>query len=91
MLIGIVMKQLMSWFDWVIYVPKGKGSLFCTLPDGGFAVCLAHTAKPKPHTTKVLPCVAHGEEHTANPSTVNFTFTHGQIAGTRRSFAESQS
>jgi hypothetical protein len=54
-----------------------------SLPDGGvFAVCLAHTAKPKSHTTKALPCVAHGEEYTTNPPTVNLTFTHGQIVGT---------
>ena len=45
---------------------------------GGFAVCLAHTAK-------ALPCVAYGEEHTINSSTVNLTFTHGQIMGTQRS------
>jgi hypothetical protein len=57
---------------------------------GGFAVCLGHTTKPKSLTAKALPCVAHGEEHTANSPTVNFNFAHGEIAGTRRSFAVSQ-
>jgi hypothetical protein len=61
------------------------------LPDWGVCRVPGHTAKPKPHTAKALSCVAHGEEHTANPPTVNLTFTHGQIVGTRRSFAVSQS
>ena len=62
-----------------------------TTGQQGFAVCLAHTAKPKLHTAKALPCVAHGKEHTANSFTVNPIFTHGQIMGTRRNFAVSQS
>jgi len=57
---------------------------------GGFAVCLAHTAKPKSHTMKALPCVAHDEEHTTKPPTVKLTFTYDQIVGTRQSFAVSQ-